>query len=691
MRLTKYTSLFLSVFCVGIFVATGDTVAQGLIKAPINTITKQSRTDSLRLNYLLQQSSRYFDANLDSSLSYARKGVELAQKGRSKRHQAIAFARLGLVLFRRSDFAQSQAAFDHVEQLSRSFPPDSMLLTARIYKAMIARTQGDYPEGLRLALAALKLYEATPAAYGRKASTLFSELGVIYDYLQDSHMAQTFHQRRLLFSEQGGTKREQAIALSNLGYFYLRNKAYEQARQVLSRALSIAYSINNQYILAGSLQSLGQLAFEQKNYSQAIRYYRRSLKTARASGSKEDIGVSFSELARVYEATGNYAQAARYAQEAVRILDGIRSVYHLQQALSVESQVLERMNRFQEALSITRYAHLLADSLAGVEKQKTIAQLQTRYDISRKQQQIATLNKNLLIQRQATRTATLELQLALQERLFFLTVALLLGLLLAVGFASYRRQKRVSVVLHQQKDELVQQAHKMAGLNKTKDKLLSLIGHDLRSPLGHIKYGLTQLHDEAPPASGLQQSLAELDNQTDHVLALLTNLLDWSYLQMKGFQFNKQEIDLYDIIIDIVSQSALHLKQKKIQLINLVARRTMVQTDKYQLACILRNLLSNAIKFSTDEGIIRLHVIPDASGIQLFIRDTGVGMTAEQLRLLRTNPQMHTGTRGEPGTGLGLQLCRELIANLSGTMHITSHPDKGTTVQINLPKDYSPA
>lgn len=690
MRSTRCARFFLAMLTGFTSLHISSTAAQLVDRRPVNDVRKQAGTDSLHVQQLMRRSDFFYDTNLDSSLYYAERSVDLAKAHLSNQLLAKTYAKLGHVLFNRSEFSKSLTAFQRVEQLSRSRLPDSTLLKARIFTAMLYRTGGNYSEGLRLALAALKMYEKRPAHYGREVAYLFTELGVIYDDLRNTRMALAYHQRRLRFSEQGDHKREQCIALSNLGYFYLRNGQYKQAHDYTHRALEGAYKLNSQLAIADALGSLGTIAFRQHLYRQAALYHQDNVRMTASIGANEPLGVGLTQLAQDYEAMGNYAKAEQQIRRSVHILKNIQSVYHLRAALLVQSRVLERLDRLRESLTVARQAYVLSDSMIGIDKQKTIAQLQARYDLSQKQQQLATLNKNFLIQQQATRAVNLELSLTRQQRLLYLISALLLSLLLSMGYISYRKQERTGILLVQQKDELAQRAGQLTELNKTKDKLFSLISHDLRAPVSRLKYSLLDLQNANQSTPDLQLSLAQLDSQVDHIMALLTNLLDWSFLQMRGFQANMQPVDLFDVIDDTIGQMEMHLQQKKICLINHVTRQTLVQADKHYLACIVRNTLSNAIKFTPDEGYIRLHVVREEGKTQLIIQDTGIGMSANQLDRLMTDPQIRTGTRGEPSTGLGMRLCTELITHLSGTLHITSQPNEGATVQVNLQTVNSP-
>lgn len=145
-------------------------------------------------------------------------------------------------------------------------------------------------------------------------------------------------------------------------------------------------------------------------------------------------------------------------------------------------------------------------------------------------------------------------------------------------------------------------------------------------------------------------------------------------------------IDLTDQVAQAISYFSERVHQKHITVINQVNDYQPVVADAQQLAIILRNLVDNAVKFTPAGGYIRLLTIPHTNTIELQIRDTGIGMTTEMKDKLFTQPEVRKGTQEEPGTGLGIQICRALVEKQNGQLIIESQPNKGTTITIILAK-----
>ncbi len=260
------------------------------------------------------------------------------------------------------------------------------------------------------------------------------------------------------------------------------------------------------------------------------------------------------------------------------------------------------------------------------------------------------------------------------------------ALLVVVGYVFYRRQQRTIQLLIKQKAELASHIRHLELIDDKKISLFSLISHDLRLPVIRLKQQLHTLRQASPATAPISQQIQESEEQVDQLARMLTNLLDWSVVQTKKLPTNPKPVNLAGITAEVVADASTELKRKEIRLINQISESTWIIADRYQLLCVIRNLISNAIKFTSPHGYIRLYTKTTDEGVytSLTVQDTGIGMNAEQLMRLLSDPVIRSGTEGEPGTGLGLQLCRELLGGTSDALQIVSRPGKGTSVTIRL-------
>ena len=219
--------------------------------------------------------------------------------------------------------------------------------------------------------------------------------------------------------------------------------------------------------------------------------------------------------------------------------------------------------------------------------------------------------------------------------------------------------------------------------NAGKDRLFSIIAHDLRSPFT-VLIGLADivLHsfDKLPP-DDLKAKIEQIKSSAETVYKLLENLLTWSRIQRGLMKSTPQHIALRPLVEHIVNVCAPHADQKRMTVENHVPDGLAVYADSDMLSTVIRNLVSNAVKFTQPGGMVNISAHPGEHGITIAIADTGIGIAPEQLAaLFRIDRRVKSlGTAGETGSGLGLPLCKDLVEQQGGRIDVKSEPGRGTT------------
>lgn len=240
------------------------------------------------------------------------------------------------------------------------------------------------------------------------------------------------------------------------------------------------------------------------------------------------------------------------------------------------------------------------------------------------------------------------------------------------------------------KDSLQQietQNQKLCKLNRTNTKLLSIISHDLRSPLTTMSGFLTLFEDNALSHDEILKSTQGLQVLLESSTDLLDNLLQWGSSRATEDNINLQELELNVLVHDVVTNMQVIARQKDNTIYSHIEDTYTVKVDSVMLRFIIRNLVQNALKF-TDGGVIEIFAEEKDTHHWISIRDSGVGMSQERLERLfnwetRTSSQ---GTSGEKGSGLGLILCKEFVEHHCGEIRVESKPGWGSTFTFSLSK-----
>jgi signal transduction histidine kinase len=233
---------------------------------------------------------------------------------------------------------------------------------------------------------------------------------------------------------------------------------------------------------------------------------------------------------------------------------------------------------------------------------------------------------------------------------------------------------------------LEQQKTELAELNQLKNKLFSVISHDLKTPMYALRNLFRNIHQFNLPAEEVKELIPDVLTDLNYTISLMENLLEWSKSQMHSNHVKAQEVNISRLITDVLQLLRLQAEAKQICLNFQHVETASVLADKDMVHLVLRNLISNAIKFTPIGGKIEVGINELPLFIEVYVEDSGIGISKEALQRIKENNFYTTnGTASESGTGLGLMLCTEFLAKNGGQMQIESKPGEGSTFSFTLP------
>jgi|GEM_PF-3012039 len=238
-------------------------------------------------------------------------------------------------------------------------------------------------------------------------------------------------------------------------------------------------------------------------------------------------------------------------------------------------------------------------------------------------------------------------------------------------------------------EEIKKMNRELKGLNATKDKLFSIVAHDLRSPFQGM-LGISEIltdPDSEQTEEDKTRRIGYLHTLIKSQYDLLQNLLNWAQMQKDAVVINLQEINLFALANEAISTLSANAAKKGTEINNKINQNMLIYADENLMRSLFQNLIANAIKFTNHNGQIRLYSETDELFIHIFVKDNGVGISKENLKKILEPGCKHTtkGTNGELGTGLGIMLCREITERHNGLFSIDSKVGEGTTIKISLP------
>jgi two-component system, sensor histidine kinase and response regulator len=254
------------------------------------------------------------------------------------------------------------------------------------------------------------------------------------------------------------------------------------------------------------------------------------------------------------------------------------------------------------------------------------------------------------------------------------------------------QQKNVQIQLQADKIKenaslLEKQTQELTELNALKNKLFSIISHDLKAPMYAMRNFFGEVQQNNIPARELKKMIPGVVNDLTYTTSLMDNLLQWSKAQMQSDAVYPQKVDIGNSIAETIQLLNRQSSVKQIRIETDTAEGVFGFMDKDMLSLVLRNLISNAIKFTPEKGNIKIGVHENCSIVEVFVQDSGTGISPQALKKINGDGFYSTkGTANESGTGLGLKLCKEFMARNGGQLYIESKLGEGSTFSFSLPK-----
>ncbi|MDR2039776.1 MAG: HAMP domain-containing histidine kinase [Bacteroidales bacterium] len=234
--------------------------------------------------------------------------------------------------------------------------------------------------------------------------------------------------------------------------------------------------------------------------------------------------------------------------------------------------------------------------------------------------------------------------------------------------------------------KIAQENTGLENANAVKNRLLSIISHDLRSPMSSLQALLNLFNTNGIARKDLIDFFGKLLSRVENTSTMLENLLHWSHYQLNGIEPIFEKVDIQKIIDDSINFYHMQAEQKRIVIDNSLRTSVLVYADIEMLKIILRNLISNALKFTYNGGIITIKAFKKEGYVIVSVKDTGIGITSEdQSKIFSMSNFTTLGTDKEKGTGLGLMLCKDFVEHNRGKIWLDSKIGVGTTFYFSIP------
>jgi two-component system sensor histidine kinase/response regulator len=237
--------------------------------------------------------------------------------------------------------------------------------------------------------------------------------------------------------------------------------------------------------------------------------------------------------------------------------------------------------------------------------------------------------------------------------------------------------------------ELMSSRKKILEMNKTRDKLYSIISHDIRTPFASIAFTVSSIANGylSPGSDDFMEIINHLEKTTSETSTLLDNLLAWTKQKSDVVPVDPQMLQIYPVIMECIQLLKGNADKKKISVRVDLSDEIKAFFDEITMHAVFRNIIFNAIKFTPENGMIYINAHPVNDFIQISVKDTGVGISEEVINKIFVNNEHYTsrGTNNEQGSGLGSFIIKDFININQGRIEVNSNPGSGTEILVFLP------
>ena len=495
------------------------------------------------------------------------------------------------------------------------------------------------------------------------SSSIYNSLAPIYLSFGQADKALLMMEKRISLIKKLGKDEQLGKAYTNLASVYAHSGQLELAKEQLEVAIQLLIQQQESSNMTRALFLLGSIEMELNQLDKAEIHFKKSLALAKELQMTPMELEGYMALAKVCFLKKDYDTSIAFCEEAKKLTQPSGFNYELEYLYSILYDNYKAKRDFEAALSAHEQRTVYKDSLLNDAKVQAIADTEAKYENEKKERENEFLIKENSL-------------LSSRNNLFLLLIGSLIISLLVFGWLYYALRKNRA---------------RLALSNQTKDKLFSIIAHDLRGPVVSFRgvtENLTYLldQDDFDRAKSLGRSM---DQAALKVNALLDNLLDWSRIQTEKIPYQPQSIQLHTLVSDVINDHQALAVAKDIEVKVESEAPTQAWIDPAGIATVIRNLINNAIKFTANGGQIQVIVSPNGKMAELMVKDNGIGMTTDKQNKLFNEQfiESRRGTKGEKGTGIGLHICQDLIRINQGNIKVRSQLGEGTTFTINLPKE----
>jgi signal transduction histidine kinase len=625
------------------------------------------------------------------------------------------------------NYAKAFLYVDETLDLAKSLNYSSALAEANYYKALIYSVRNDYFNAIDNYGKSLNLYARVNDSMG--LAKVNSQLGLLEIERGNYRKGLSYSLAAITTFERYDLKWELASAYESMAGAYLKTDNADKALEFYEKALFVNRSIGEADRIKNITFNIAKLYSERKEHRKAIDYYQDALQLLKATDDDELLGELLPRLGNEYLLFKEYDKSTEYLLKGLQLnraknnaqglaitLNGLGNLnFQLGKFKTAESQLLEAFsiandNDLKPEILENYQLRIQLDSTRGYF-QNAFKWQSAYYDLKSSMAASKNSYKEAFIDNPeipSLEASSIENEVAdlsedsdfinskdnqiLIYGLIIISIILVIIVIVLIGKNKsvrehYAKQTSEIQALSEKNEVLSKDNSILEESNQVKDKLFSIVSHDLKDSISSIKAFLDLLRDDSISKEEFNELVPELSENANNASSLLYNLLNWSKSQLHSLEAKPEMFNIQDIFRDKIDLIERKVEEKSIILID-ESQRDFVYADKSMIEIVIQNLMSNAVKFSRIGDMITISNTDKNGNCLICVEDTGVGISEENISKLfhAANNFTTRGTDNEKGTGLGLSIAKEMVELNNGKIWVESTENVGSKFFIELPK-----
>lgn len=536
------------------------------------------------------------------------------------------------------------------------------------------------------------LHVANENSIDELKANLYNLIGSLNKDLKNLDLAEKYY--TLAFKEWERSKNISGLstAYNNLGIILIEKGDLQKALEYYTKSLELATQQRDSSGIASAHNNIGFLYARINEFDKALNSYLRSYDISVKTHQINAAHNTLNNIASTYLKQGKLEKADEALSKALKNIVNVEDPAYKQETYQLLSELNARKGDFQKAYRYKAIELAYADTLYTQQRLSSIAEMQTRYETETKEKEIELLKKDVEL-----KELQYQKQKSFQQVLVSLTLLLLaifIGTSLMLGIIRKKNKQLAekNKELFEINQKLKQSEKNLSELNATKDKLFSIIAHDLKNPFNALigfsdilERNFNHLTDNEK-----KEYISVISDSAQNLYKLLDNLLQWTRAQTGSINYIPEKFKLEPLIKQEVVNLNANAEKKRINVSVNASTQVSVYADKNNIATVIRNLLSNAIKFTDIGGNIEITASESQEYpkmAEVIVKDSGVGIDQDDLeRIFLIDGSFSTkGTANETGTGLGLLLCHEFVTKNNGKIWVNSSKGSGSEFHFTIP------